>query len=78
MQNNAKMTGKIPGEVDVRDLFGLFFYIPNVMQRPFTHYSIKPYSAVVASMIALTLLMELAGKPPCVACSRIISSLGAM
>ena len=36
------------------------------------------YSAVVGSMIVLTLATELAGKPPLAACSRTIASLGAI
>lgn len=36
------------------------------------------YSAVTGSMMVETLLTELAGNPPCLACSRTISSLGAL
>ena len=36
------------------------------------------YSAVVGAIITDTLLIELAGNPPCLACSRTISSLGAL
>lgn len=36
------------------------------------------YSAVVGSIIVTTSLTEFAGKPPCFACSRTISSFGAM
>ena len=35
-------------------------------------------SALVGSMIALTSAMELAGNPPCVACSRMICSFDAL
>ena len=36
------------------------------------------YSAVVGSIIVETLATELAGNPPCFACSLTISSLGAL
>ena len=35
-------------------------------------------SEVVGSMMEVTLATEFAGNPPCRACSRIISSLGAL
>jgi len=38
----------------------------------------KNYSEVVGSIIEVTRFTEFAGKPPCLACSRTISSLGAM
>ena len=38
----------------------------------------KFYSEVVGSIIEVTRFTEFAGKPPCFACSRTISSLGAM
>lgn len=36
------------------------------------------YSAVTGSITEETLLTEFAGKPPCFACSRTISSFGAL
>ncbi|MNR67314.1 hypothetical protein D3C85_1912440 [compost metagenome] len=36
------------------------------------------YSAVVGSMMFMTWDTLLAGKPPCLACSRMSSSFGAM
>ncbi len=44
------------------------------MKQPFLSY----YSAVTGSMIAEILAMELAGNLPCLACSTINSSLGAL
>ncbi len=38
----------------------------------------KNYSAVTGSIIVATSLTEFAGNPPCLVCSRIISSFGAL
>jgi len=44
----------------------------------FSYFLKTNYSAVVGSIIVETLLTEFAGKPPCLACSRTISSFGAL
>ena len=57
--------------------YGLVFLI--CQPSTFYPFVVKAnYSAVVGSMIVVTELTEFAGNPPCFACSRTISSFGAM
>src|ERR1700730_3636797 len=85
VQWRAELSGKLRGiravnRQKTRSCFQITRHLPGVPRIPFSHPpSLIGYpSAVVGSIMDFISETRLAGKPPWVACSRIVSSFGAI